>query len=318
MPDEALEKAFAEFVGSEFGPPDVGRDAVNEAMIRQWCDAMGDRNPVYLDPQAARGSAHGHLVAPPTMLMAWTLHGFEMADTSRPPENRQQELHALFEKHGYTGVVATNCEQEYTRYLEPGDVVSAQGVIESISEEKATALGLGYFIVTRTSFRDAQGDEVGTMMFRVLRYKPAQAQAQAGDTAAAPAKPGRIAPLRGRDNGWWWEAIDRGELLIQKCSDCGVQRHPPRPMCHECGSLRWETRPSAGSGSVHSFVVMHHPPVPGYDFPVAVGLIDLDEGTRLVANIEGCAFEDIHIGMKVECRIEERGGIVVPVFAPAR
>ena len=156
MPDEALEKAFAAFVGVEFGPPDVGRDAVNEPMIRQWCDAMGDRNPVYVDPEAAGGSAHGHVVAPPTMLMAWTLGGFDMADANRPPENRQQELHALFEEHGYSGVVATNCEQEYVRYLEPGDVVSSQGVIESISEEKATALGIGHFIVTRTSFRDAK------------------------------------------------------------------------------------------------------------------------------------------------------------------
>ena len=65
---------------------------------------------------------------------------------------------------------------------------------------------------------------------------------------------------------------------------------------------------------MNSFVIMHHPPMPGYDFPVAVGLIDLDEGTRIVANIVDCEFDDIHIGMKVEARIEEVGGITLPLF----
>ena len=92
--------------------------------------------------------------------------------------------------------------------------------------------------------------------------------------------------------------------MIQKCSQCGTLRHPPRPMCHACRSVDWEAQPSAGTGSVHSYVIMHHPPVPGYDFPVAVALVDLDEGTRIVANVVDCPFEDIHIGMKVELSIE--------------
>jgi uncharacterized OB-fold protein/acyl dehydratase len=312
VPDRALEQAFAAYVGQPFGPPEVGRDPVNEPMIRQWCDAMGDRNPIYRDSDAAAKSAHRGVVAPPTMLQAWILSGFRMADADRPPADRQEELHALFQRHGYTGVVATNCEQEYARYLRPGERVVAEAVIESISDEKATALGNGYFIVTRTRFRTDAGEEVGSMLFRVLRFKPAQQrEAQA---AAAPAKPGRIPPLRGKDNGWWWEAVDRGELLIQKCKACGALRHPPRPMCPECQSIEWETAPCAGQGSVHSYVVMHHPPMPGYDFPVAIALIDLDEGTRLVANVVDCPFEEIHIGMKVEASIEEQGGVKLPVF----
>jgi uncharacterized OB-fold protein len=50
---------------------------------------------------------------------------------------------------------------------------------------------------------------------------------------------------------------------------------------------------------------MHHPPIPGYDFPCPVGVIELEEGTRLVANIAGCEIDDIHIGMKVECSFED-------------
>ncbi len=320
MPDDALERAVMPFVGQEFGPPETGRDAVNEPMIRHWCDAMGDRNPVYWDPEVAKRSVHGSPVAPPTMLQAWILSGFRMADADRPPADRQEELHAIFQEHGYTGVVATNCEQEYERYLVPGDRVTAHAVIESISEEKTTALGIGRFIVTRTRFSDQNGEQVGSMMFRVLRFKPREQPTARADSGAAPAKPQRIRPPRGHDNGWWWEGIDRGELLIQKCSACGVLRHPPRPMCPHCQSTAWETQPSAGHGSVHSYTVMHHPQIPGYGFPIAVGLIDLDEGTRLVANVVDCDVDEIHIGMKVECRIEEvdDGGLKLPVFRPLK
>ena len=312
-PDAALEAAFAAYVGQPFGPPEVGRDPVNEPMIRQWCEAMGDRNPIYQDAEAAARSSHRELVAPPTMLQAWILPGFRMADPDREPADRQEALHALFHAHGYTGVVATDCELEFTRYLRPGETVIAKAVIESISEEKATALGAGHFIVTRTAFENQDGEPVGSMLFRVLRFEPKQA-AQPRADSGPPAKPSRIAPPRGHDNGWWWDAIDRGELLIQKCSGCGTLRHPPRPMCHVCRSLAWETQPSAGTGSVYSFVVMRHPPIPGYDFPVAVALVDLDEGTRIVANLVDCPFDEIAIGMPVEARIEEIGGLRLPVF----
>jgi acyl dehydratase len=123
-PDAALQAAFAPYVGQPFGPPEVGRDPVNEPMIRQWCEAMGDRNPVYQDAAAAARSSHAGIVAPPTMLQAWILPGFRMSDANREPADRQEALHALFQAHGYTGVVATDCELEFTRYLRPGETSS--------------------------------------------------------------------------------------------------------------------------------------------------------------------------------------------------
>ena len=234
-----------------------------------------------------------------------------------PTAAGKEQIRAAYE-HVFD-TINTDTEQEYTRYLRPGDQITADTTLESISEEKATALGIGYFIVTRTIFRDQNGEEVGWMTFRVLKFKPQnQPQAQT-DTAAAPSKPTRIKSPRGHDNRWWWEAVDQGMLLIQKCKDCGALRHPPRPMCGQCQSLSWEGVPSSGQGSVYSFTVLHHPPIPGYDFPCPVGLIDLEEGTRIVANIAGCALEDIHIGMKVECRIEDADETMkLPFFYPVR
>ena len=90
-----LEAAMREFVGKPIGPPFVGRDPVNEPMIRQWCDAMGDRNPVYWDAAAASSSVHGGIVAPPTMLQAWTMQGFEMAKGYDEPRNNEHRIHKL-------------------------------------------------------------------------------------------------------------------------------------------------------------------------------------------------------------------------------
>jgi uncharacterized OB-fold protein len=66
---------------------------------------------------------------------------------------------------------------------------------------------------------------------------------------------------------------------------------------------------------VHSYTILHHPPIPGYELPLPVGLIDLEEGTRLVANIGGCKPEDLRIGMKVECLFEDVDEAMrLPVF----
>src|SRR5262249_60600209 len=127
-----------------FGEPEAARDPVNDRMIRQWCDAMGDRNPIYWDATAAEKTPHGGIVAPPTMLQAWILSGFRMADAERPARDRQEKLHALFAKHGYTGVVATNCEQEDTRYLHAGERGGAVATIASLSQEDEHTRGDRY------------------------------------------------------------------------------------------------------------------------------------------------------------------------------
>jgi uncharacterized OB-fold protein len=318
MPNPELEAKLAKYVGIEIGPPDVGRDAVNDPMIRHWCQALDDENPAYVDPAAAKESVHGGIVAPPTMLQVWILPGIDVTKPGGVRFDKQRELHALFDEYGYTGVVATNTEQGYDRYLQPGDRVSALTTIENISEEKATAIGIGYFIETRTVFRDENDERVGWMTFRVLKFKPAQQPQAPAPESGAPAKPRRLRAPRAHDNGWWWEGIDRGELLIQKCSQCGTLRHPPRPMCGECRSTKWESVVASGKGTVHSYVIMHHPPIPGYDFPIAVGLIDLEEGTRLVANVVGCELDEVHVGMPVECRIEDVDEeMKLPIFHPA-
>ena len=313
---EELEKKVATYVGKEIGPPEEAMEPINESMIFHWCEALGDNNPVYTDAEAAKNSVHGGIVAPPAMIQSWTLRGLEMYGPNAK-KDLQGELHEIFSSNGYEGVVATNCEQNYTRYLKPGDKLVSSTVIESVSEEKATALGIGYFINTRTTFT-VDGEEVGWMTFRVLKFKADKKPAAAPADGAAPAAPKRMRPVLGHDNKWWWDQINEGKLTIQRCKNCGTLRHPTRPMCWKCQSIEWDFIVASGKGFVYSYVVMHHPPFPGFEFPLTVGVIELEEGTRLVTNIVGIDPKDVHINMPVKLSIEYVDDeLQLPLFRPA-
>jgi uncharacterized OB-fold protein len=319
---KALEAEIYSYVGKPIGPQVIGRDPVNNPMIRQWCDAMADTHPAYCDADHAKETIHGEVVAPPTMLQAWIMDGFDMSKGYDEPQNEQQRLHKLLADNGYSGVLGTNTEEHYPRYLKLGETVKSLTVIDSISEEKATGVGIGYFITTKTTFENEDGEDIGSMSFRVLRYKPAQEQQaapSAGGEDAVAAKPSRIKPPMGQDNGWWWTQVKEEDCLpIQRCTDCSKLRHPPRPMCDDCGSQNWDSIKASGRGSVHTFTVIHYPQFPGYEYPIVSIIVDLEEGERMASALVDCKPEDCKIGMAVEVVIQEdEDGFKIPFFRPA-
>ena len=321
---EALEAEIRSYVGRPIGPAVTGRDPVNEPMIRQWCDAMGETHPAYLDRESAQKTVHGEIVAPPTMLQAWVMEGWSMHEGYDEPKNEQHRLHKLLADNGYTGVLGTNTEENYTRYLKIGEQVTALTVIADISEEKATGVGIGYFITTRTDFTDQNGESLGSMSFRVLRFKPANEQASAGSgdsggDAAMAQKPTRIKPPMGHDNGWWWEKVaEDGVIPIQRCTACQKLRHPPRPMCDACGEQAFDSIAASGRATVHTFTVIHYPQFPGYEYPIISVIVDLEEGERMASTLVACSPEDVRIGMPVRAVIQEdEDGFKIPFFEPA-
>jgi uncharacterized OB-fold protein/acyl dehydratase len=304
------------FEGREVGEPERGADPVNQPMIRHWVEAVGDENPVYVDPDAAARSVHGQIVAPPVMLQAWVMRGVR----PRPAigGNARDELMRLLDDAGFSSVVATNCEQEYHRYLHLGDHLSTTTTIESVSDEKATGLGVGHFVTTRVDYRADDGELVATMRFRILKFKPGTGRRPEADEEEK-ARPLRPRPALTRDNAFWFEGARQHRLLIQRCTKCGTLRHPPRPMCAECRSYEWDVLDASGRGTVYSFVVNHYPEVPAFDYPLAVGLIELEEGTRLVANIIGIEPGDIHVGMPVEVEwVDHDPELSLPAFRPTK
>jgi uncharacterized protein len=329
--------ALAVLVGQAAGPPSLAPDAVNVPMIRHWVEAMGDHNPVYVSDDAARAAGYDQLIAPPTMLQAWVMRGLRtslLLEEARAAGAVQgsgpnETMMRLLDEEGLTSVVATNCEQHYGRPLVVGDRLLVRSVIEAISDPKRTGLGTGRFITTRLDYvavPDASvpvwpesddelqalydaGEAVATMRFRILKYLP---------PVRTPMRPPRPRPALTQDNAFWFEGARAHRLLIQHCTSCGTLRHPPLPACAVCGSLEWDTVESSGRGTVYSYVVVHYPQVPAFEYPLAIGLIELEEGTRVVANLDEVALDAIEIGMTVRAEfVDYDEELSLPVFVPA-
>nr|WP_228044872.1 OB-fold domain-containing protein [Streptomyces ferrugineus] len=319
--DEEFEKRLKAYEGRPAAVARAGKDPVNAPMIRHWCEAMGDTNPAYAGRDA---------IAPPTMLQVWTMGGLS-GHTGRA--HAYDELLGLLDEAGYTSVVATDCEQEYLRPLRPGDEITFDSVIESVSEQKTTKLGTGHFVTTRMDLRVGP-DLAGTHRFRILKYtpirrterteeppqgrqqRPSQPEQEAKSSQSAPRhKPARPRPVVNRDNAGFWEGVRRRRLLIQRCTDCGGLRHPWLPGCNACGGMDWDTVEAGGEGTVYSYVVMHHPPFPAFDPPYAVGLIELAEGVRMIGNVLGVPCDKVRIGLPVRLEFQEYDEeLVLPVW----
>jgi uncharacterized OB-fold protein len=130
------------------------------------------------------------------------------------------------------------------------------------------------------------------------------------------ARPRIIPPVVGYDDEYFWEGVAQGKLLIQRCAECGALRHPPVPMCGECGSVEWDTQAASGRGSVYTWILSHHPTEPDAT-PRIVALVELEEGIRLVSNLVGAELADVHNGMLVEVTYVDYDGVVLPQFRPA-
>lgn len=240
------------------------------------------------------------------MLQAWTMGGLS-GNTGR--SSAYDELLALLDESGCTSVVATDCEQEYLEPLRPGDRITFDTVIESVSDRKTTRLGTGHFVTTRTDVRVGE-PLVGTHRFRILKYAPAQRK-------NTPPRPRRPRPVVNRDNGFW-EGVEQHRLLIQRCTSCATLRFPWLPGCAHCGGPDWDTLEASGEGTVHSYVVVHHPPFPAFDPPYAVVLVELAEGVRMISNVVGTPYDRVRIGMPVRLVFRTYDGdLTLPVFRAA-
>lgn len=183
---DAVRDALLPLIGKPFGHdrPIVAPDEVNVPMIRHWVDAIDDQNPIYLDDDAARKVGLEGLVAPPAMLQTWTMQrprieGIAERGGSAQESTSSNPITELAEA-GFPGTLATNSELEFDRYLRPGDLLSSQAFLESISEQKTTALGRGYFVTWMTEYTDQTGAPVGRQRFRVYKFAPGTAGEPSG------------------------------------------------------------------------------------------------------------------------------------------
>jgi uncharacterized OB-fold protein len=120
----------------------------------------------------------------------------------------------------------------------------------------------------------------------------------------------------------FWAAAKARRLDIQRCQDCGLFIHFPRPVCRRCGSFRLEYEPVSGNGSVYSFSETQKAFHPFFAdrVPYLIATIELAEQAdlRILSNLVGIAEPDVEFGMAVEVAFEDLSPeLTIPVFVPA-
>ena len=274
----------------------MARDPVNQPMIHHWTDAIGDANPIYVDDDAARAAGHDGIVAPPAMIQVWTMMGLGRTRSDDDPLGLAMKL---FDDAGYVGVVATNCDQTYHRYLKPGEQVVMSAEIVGIVGPKQTALGEGYFINQKIRWH-VGSEEVAEMDWRIMKFLPAAKQAAAESvTIPEDLDPDKLMrPSSSRDTKFFWDGVNAHELRIQRRPDGSLQ-HPPVPAVWADKDAPVDYVVASGKGTVFSYVVHHAPKVPGRTLPFVIALVELEEGVRMLGELRGVDPEQVKIGMPV-------------------
>ncbi len=113
-------------------------------------------------------------------------------------------------------------------------------------------------------------------------------------------------------HGRFLEHVARGELAFQRDGK-GEAFFPPRLVSPKDGTDPvWAV--SAGVGTIHSLTLVRHKGEP----PVALAMIDLDEGFRLMSQVDSDRPESLHIGDRVQVAFRPlaEGQPQMPVFKP--
>lgn len=115
------------------------------------------------------------------------------------------------------------------------------------------------------------------------------------------------APQVDPDSAAYWQGLAEREVRLPGCAACGKVRFPPLDSCPYCGQPGGEEKVLSGVGTVYSFIVLHRTFHPAFeaDLPFAIAVVDLEDGPRIAARIEGPP-EAVSIGMRVAATYFDR------------
>jgi acyl dehydratase len=148
----ALDPAFAGRVYPPTAPNEVGREK-----IREFAEALGDDNPLYRDPEAARSLGYPDVIAPPTFPIVMTLRAGEAVVTD--PDLGLD----------YSRVVHGEQSFAYSRPIQAGDLLQV-----SVSIDSVRSVGGNDLVVTRGDVTTLDGEHVVTALSTLVARRTAQ------------------------------------------------------------------------------------------------------------------------------------------------
>lgn len=110
---------------------------------------------------------------------------------------------------------------------------------------------------------------------------------------------------------YWREIPQRYRYEAAKCDACGKVHFPPRMVCSGCRGTTFSKTTLAAEGTVETFTIIRVPPTGfGSETPYAVGIVQLDDGVKVTAQIVDTELNDLQIGQRVRLefrRVQKEG-----------
>lgn len=207
---------LASLTGHRTGPY-CSFNAVSRAQVWQWCSAMGDRNPLYLDEGYRSGVGFDRVVAPPAMMQMWTMRDVNSEYAPGTADDAGPKVFDALAEYGFTSIVAVSYDISFHHLLLEGDRAHHYSTIATISPLKQTALGEGYFVTDRVEFLD-QGDALfAEALITYFAYRPKAADDTARQarqqTPAPPTAPSSDAQWRSNFTDISYASLREGQAL---------------------------------------------------------------------------------------------------------
>ena len=99
----------------------------------------------------------------------------------------------------------------------------------------------------------------------------------------------------------FWDGCREGVFLLRHCNACGEDHFYPRPFCPKCWSDDVSWKQASGRATLYTYSIVHQNDLPPFNerVPYVAAVVELDEGPRVMTNIEGTPFDELRVGMAV-------------------
>jgi len=117
----------------------------------------------------------------------------------------------------------------------------------------------------------------------------------------------------------FWDGLKERKFLLRHCNACGRDHYYPRPFCPTCWSDDLSWKEASGRGTLYTYSIVHVNDLPPFNerVPYVAAIVELDEGPRVMTNVEGVEFEALRIGMPLAVDFRPiSDDVTIPVFRP--
>lgn len=147
-----LEGELAPHIG-KYAPRVWSAYPLEVTAIQQFCGAVEDSNPIYWEPEIAKASRFGRVIAPPNGLMSFNIDAWWLPEHLRSGVEQAQQgtpentIRSILANRGFSTVTVVERDEEYLEPFGPADGhMGRDRRVTAVSPVKQTKVGPGVFM----------------------------------------------------------------------------------------------------------------------------------------------------------------------------